>query len=41
VHFTKYYQDEQIKDEVGWLYSTNGGDENVYGILVEKPEGKT
>jgi len=41
VRFTRYYSDNQIKeDEIGGACSTRGKDEKVCSILVGKPEGK-
>lgn len=39
--FVKYYQDDQIKDdEMGRACSVQEEHENVYEILVGKPEGR-
>jgi hypothetical protein len=40
VYFTKYYDDDQIKDEMGRACSMYKRDENAYSILIEKPEWK-
>ena len=39
--FTKYYLGDRIKkNEMGEAFSTHGERRGVYGILVQKPEGK-
>jgi hypothetical protein len=41
VLFTKYYLGDRIKkNEMGEAFSTHGERRGVYGILVQKPEGK-
>jgi hypothetical protein len=41
VLISKYYYADQIKEnEVGGACGTHGRGENVYGVLMGKPEGK-